>query len=169
MILWHYPLLTNYTSTLQSWHLSLECTCESYQLCMLLVCCGITAQNLLMFCLKWSISIPTRFDLWNCCDLEQADKFVTYLSCDGPIVLHFKTIHCHAWGPIHTCSITMHQLSPVVLLNGDHWPVTFTTLMFWVSSSISLIKLIDAYPWFSTVTLPCACKGGQGSEKFGFI
>jgi hypothetical protein len=38
-----------------------------------------------------------------------------------------------------------------------------------VSVFVHFLELIDKHPRFSTVTLPCPCKGGQGSEEFKFM
>lgn len=70
------------------------------------------------------IMCPT-YSFMNCCSMEQVDEFVTYLSCNDPIILQFQTIHCHEGQYIH---VTMNWCA-------SEWQVT---QILWVSSSISL-------------------------------
>lgn len=74
---------------------------------------------------NYELSTCIRCPTWpfiKCCDMEQDDGSVTYLSCNGPIVLHFKTIHCHDNAPVMDwCFWT-----------GINWPVTLTTPMLCV-------------------------------------
>ena len=104
------------------------------------------------------IMCPT-YSFMNCCGMEQVGEFVTYLSCNGPIILHFKTIHCHEGQYIHV--IKQYTRFELVCF----WKPNNTNV---VSIFVHFLEFIHKHPRFSTVTLPCPCKGGQGSEEFKF-
>ena len=66
--------------------------------------------------------------------MEHVDEFVTYLSCNGPIILQFKTIHCHEGQYTHV----VKQYTSYELV--CFWMASNTNV---VSVFVHFLKLID--------------------------